>query len=318
MEKDNTLAIDALEKAITVPGVKVDRDEFLVKLFKKTDEEKREKILREGPVKAGCTREELKRLAKKVVNERSLASSGASFAAGLPGGLAMAGTIPADTMQFFGITLRLAQEIAYLYGAEDLWEDGSVDTEKVTNQLLLYCGVMFGVSGAGATLKLMSSALSKQALKKLPRKALTKTIYYPMIKKIVIAFGGKMNKEIFAKTVSKSIPIVGGVVSGGMTLASMKPMGMRLINEFDDVSFDYSADDYDNDLEEVMDIIEADSKVLNEFDDIEDAALPEQERVPVKEESLTSKIMEAKALLDDGLITDEEFAEIKKQIISNM
>ena len=60
----------------------------------------------------------------------------------------MAATIPADVMQFFGMALRLAQELSYLYGAHDLWQGGQVDDERVQNQLILYCGVMFGVSGA--------------------------------------------------------------------------------------------------------------------------------------------------------------------------
>ena len=34
-EKDSTLAVDVLAKAITVPGVKVNREEFLVNVFKK-------------------------------------------------------------------------------------------------------------------------------------------------------------------------------------------------------------------------------------------------------------------------------------------
>ena len=33
----------------------------------------------------------------------------------IPGGIAMAATIPADTLQFFGVALRLAQEISYIY-----------------------------------------------------------------------------------------------------------------------------------------------------------------------------------------------------------
>ena len=78
-----------------------------------------QKILNEGPIAAGCSKEEIKRLAKRLVNERTLTSTGLSFAAGLPGGIAMAGTIPADTIQFYGIALRLAQEISYLYGADD-------------------------------------------------------------------------------------------------------------------------------------------------------------------------------------------------------
>ena len=39
--------------------------------------------------------------------------------------------IPADVMQFFGMALRLAQELSYLYGGGDLWVDGQIDDEKV-------------------------------------------------------------------------------------------------------------------------------------------------------------------------------------------
>ncbi|MFG6119315.1 hypothetical protein [Thalassobacillus sp. B23F22_16] len=35
----------------------------------------------------------------------------------------MAGTIPADLTQFFGHSMILAQELAYLYGHENLWLD---------------------------------------------------------------------------------------------------------------------------------------------------------------------------------------------------
>ena len=115
----NTILVDTISKAIQLPGVKVNRNEFLVSIFKDADNDVREKILNEGPIAAGCSKEEIKRLAKRLVNERTLTSTGLSFAAGLPGGIAMAGTIPADTIQFYGIALRLAQEISYLYGADD-------------------------------------------------------------------------------------------------------------------------------------------------------------------------------------------------------
>ena len=64
-----------------------------------------------------------------------------------------------------------------------------LDNDKVTNQLILYCGVMLGASGAAQAVRVMSSALAKQILKKLPQKALTKTFYYPIIKSIAKAFG---------------------------------------------------------------------------------------------------------------------------------
>jgi hypothetical protein len=140
----------------------------------------------------------------------------------------MAASIPADTLQFFGMSLRLAQELSYLYGADDLWQGGEIDSERVCNQLILYFGVMFGVSGASSGVRLLSSQLAKQTLKKLPQKALTKTFWYPFVKQIGRFIGIKVTKESLAKGLSKAIPIVGGVISGGITFASMKPMGTRL------------------------------------------------------------------------------------------
>lgn len=313
-QKDNTIFVDTISKAIQLPGVKVNRNEFLVSVFKDADSDVREKILNEGPIAAGCSKEEIKRLAKRLVNERTLTSTGLSFAAGLPGGIALAGTIPADTIQFYGFALRLAQEISYLYGADDLWENGSVDTEKVINQLILYCGVMFGVSGASATLKLMAASISKQALKKLPQQALMKTVYYPIIKRIVTFFGAKMTKDIFAKGVSKAIPVVGGLVSGGLTLASMRPMGLRLVNSFDEASFDYTEEDFNNDFDEAMNIIDVDVTVEETTTeaDVDDAQAYQDNKTYI------DKIREAKSLLDDGLITEEEFSQIKSKIIDSI
>lgn len=64
--------------------------------------------------------------------------------------------------------------------------------------------------------------------KKVAAKALTKTWYYPVVKKIAAMLGQKMVKATFAKGVSKVVPILGGAISGGLTLATFKPMAHRL------------------------------------------------------------------------------------------
>ena len=46
----------------------------------------------------------------------------------------MAATIPADLLQFFGYSLRLAQEISYIYGFKDLMgENGELSEEAKNN-----------------------------------------------------------------------------------------------------------------------------------------------------------------------------------------
>lgn len=329
-EKSLTLT-NVISSAIQIPGIKKNREAFLREQFKNENSERIEEIVKKGPVEANCSRDHLRQMARALVTKRTMTSSGVSFVTGLPGGLAMAATIPADLLQFYAFALGMAQEIAYLYGEEDLWSGNKPDEEKVTNQLILYCGVMLGASGAAQAVRVMSSALAKQALKKLPQKALTKTFYYPIVKSVAKAFGARMTKSIFAKGVSKAVPVIGGVVSGGITFASMRPMGMRLINTLDKAHFEYDQDAFVADWQDIVTIYENDNKEeLYTDDEVEGTRALEQhdsyeEEHDILEEkdlhtivSPMEELQKAKQLLDSGVITEDEFSEIKAKLIAQM
>lgn len=302
LNTDNAI-VQVIELAVQLPGVKVNRDSFLMSVFQKKNQELKENILALGPVEAGIDRNELMKLARSLVVDRTMKSTAMSFAAGLPGGLAIAATIPADTIQYFGMALRLAQEIAYLYGEDDLWSEGNLKEEKVMNTLIIYCGVMFGAGGAAATLRVLASQLGKQALKKIPQMALTKTFYYPLVKSIVKFFGGRMTREIFGQAVAKAVPVLGGIVSGGITFVTLRPQGFRLVNILDEAKFSYSKEEMEADLMEIQ-------RTVN---------LQEQnENTTVRlntETSIADEIKKSKELLDQGVLTEEEFTEIKKKLI---
>jgi len=313
-EKSFDLA-NVIETAIQVPGVKVNRETFLRERFKNKSPEELNEIIELGPVDAKCSRKELRKMADRIVSERTLFSTGASFVAGLPGGLALAASIPADLIQFYAVTLRLAQEVAYLYGEQDLWSGEWLDSEKVTNQLILYCGVMLGASGASQMVRVVSSSLAKQALKKLPQQALMKTFYYPVIKSIAKALGARMTKEIFAKGVSKAIPVIGGVVSGGITFATMRPMGIRLVDALDEAHFSYSESEFESDWKDVV-LVCNDAEFTEEPSS--DAAPCEEKKTVGSSNGILDQIKQAKELLDAGVIGEEEFAAIKAKLISQM
>lgn len=318
VSQDNAL-VNVITTAIQIPGVKVNRELFLREQFQKESKETIEHIIEVGPVKAKIGRKKIKKLADRILKDRTAKSSAASFAAGIPGGLAMAATIPADMMQFYGISLRVAQEIAYLYGESDLWSEGSVDSDKVMNQLILYCGVMFGVNGAAHTIRIISSQMAKQALKKLPQQALTKTFYYPIIKSIAKALGLKMTKDVFAKGVSKAIPIIGGVISGGITLATMFPMGNRLIDALDEAHFDYTEEEFKEDWEVIQDVVEKEEDDIIEGEFVEKQVENKTtENTEDKTTEVLNKINQAKSMMDSGIITEEEFNQIKARLISQL
>lgn len=310
--KDTNSSLEVvLNNCLKVPGVKVNRREFLLSTFEdycKNKDINIYTIANVGPVKAGVSRTDIRKIATSIIEKRTIQSTGVSFVAGLPGGLAMAASIPADTLQFFAVALRLAQELAYIYGYDDMWQNGELDGEKVKNELTLFLGVMFGVSGASSALKVISANISKQMLKKLPQKALTKTIYYPIIKKIASIIGVKLTKQTFAKGVSKVVPVLGGVVSGGLTYFSMKPMGKRLRDTLDE-TLCYTEKDFKTDIDNLDKIIDID------FTDAECEEEQESEQNKVNNVNIADALLTLKNLLETGVLSQEEFEKAKKKLL---
>ena len=96
------------------------------------------------------------------------------------------------------------------------------------NSLMVFIGVIFGVQGASTTLNKVANSLALNVAKKLPQKALTKGVIYPIVKKVAAAIGVRMTKQIFADTIASAIPVIGSAVSGGLTYAMFKPRSMKL------------------------------------------------------------------------------------------
>lgn len=318
MKKNKEIPSISVEKiistAIQIPGVKVDREAFLREIFTSYSEINIDVILLNGPVKAGVSRDYLKKLAKSIVDKRTLASSGASFLASLPGGWAMVASVPADVLQFFGVALRLAQEIAYIYGESDFWQAGHVSEEKVTSQLILYCGVMLGAGGASAAVRAYTVTVAKNIALKSPKIILPNAIF-KIINVITKSIGIKITNKLLVKGASTIIPVIGGVISGGITFASMRPMGNRLIDTFDEAYFDYTQEDFEADWREINETILADQKIADASREKTPADTETKSTPATNYSDLIQKLRELKALLDEGIITEEEFAVLKADLI---
>ncbi|MCL2826736.1 MAG: EcsC family protein, partial [Eggerthellaceae bacterium] len=178
---DNPL-IKLLEKLMGLPGMRVNRTSLLCETYhlSKTDIESKD-------VSELISLEQMDSAAKKFITKNVTQSSMAAFGLGLPGGFAMALTIPADIMQGFGFSLRLAQQLAYLYGFEDLFADGGRMTAKTRNTLVAFLGIMFAASGSGTVLRAIAPNIGKFAAKQVMSKPLTKSVWFPMLKKSPIS-----------------------------------------------------------------------------------------------------------------------------------
>lgn len=329
VETTKEIALDAIiRNVIKLPGVKVDRQKFLTQMFANEVDDV-QKVINLGPIEAGVDEKTLKKISSKLILEQTSKSAFASFAMGMPGGFAMSVTIPGDIMQFYGMTLRVAQQLIYMYGAQDMWIDGNVDEEMIKNQFILYCGVMFGVAGATSAVRLLSAQVAKIAENRLQQKALTKTVWYPIIKKICNSVGVKITKTTLKNGVTKVVPIIGGVISGVMTFVSMKPMAERLQKVLEKANFDYTEEEYNKDIEiiatidgvEVVEEKQNNNEKQNDEEKEKSMLQKGKDKLSTffkkkdKKQNNLEQIKTLKQLLDMGAITQEEYDQKKKQIL---
>lgn len=230
-EKTQKFAVEFLKKVIRLRGVQIDRDDYLRQELRKlgTDDDTISLAQETTPVQAGLAPAQLDQLAAATIAFETRKSAMLSFAAGLPGGLAMLATIPSDVTQYYVHAFRIMQKLSYIYG----WKDflGGLDEidDETLGKMSLFLGVMMGVGGASASLTAFAKQIARPALQEqIAKQALTKTAWYGPMKQTLRLIGVKITKDSFAKGVTKIVPVAGGLLSGGMTFAALNTQSTRL------------------------------------------------------------------------------------------
>ena len=166
-----------------------------------------------SPIRAGVNESVLYEIARECINYEKKKVSALSFATGSGGFVG----IPADLAQYMAHVLRISQKLAYIYGYPEIRSiEGSMD-EKTQKIILLFIGVMYGVSGANKVIAEISKSLAGKVGKDILRAALTKTAWYPLLQRVCKQVGIKVTKDALSKIPAKSAPWIGGVVSAGFS-----------------------------------------------------------------------------------------------------
>ena len=205
---------EILAVATDFPGVKIEREEFLQSNFSsRFDNEMVTRIAQTSPIRAGVNESVLHEIARECIDYEQMKVSVLSFGTGCAG---LVG-IPADLAQYLAHVLRISQKLAYIYGYQEFFSvEGSMD-EKTQKIILLFIGVMYGVSGANKVIAEISKSLASKAGKDILRAALTKTAWYPLLQQVCKQVGIKVTKDALSKTTTKVIPVIGGVFSAGFS-----------------------------------------------------------------------------------------------------
>lgn len=229
-EEAEEFAKAIMQRAASLKVVKIDRGTFLRSEIKKRfPEVDADFVVETTPAEAGIAPEDLDRMAIDAIDLETKKCAGLSFLAGIPGGLAMVGTVPADLAQHFAHVMRIEQKLAYIYGWQTfLNEEDEVDDETIM-KLVVLMGVMMQVGGAASAVTTFAANTARAGIEKaIQKQALTKTLWYNPMKKTLRYLGINLTKQTFAKTASKVVPVIGGAISSGMTYMAYKPGAERL------------------------------------------------------------------------------------------
>lgn len=212
------------------PGLLIERESFLRGALGKTLSVDQLRCVIEDGDYSTVAVSDIDDVADRRISRTRLITSSASFLTGLPSSLpVLPATITADVVQSFAFYIRVAQELAYLYGETRDFTD--MEDDEVVTSLLIYLGAMFGIRMAGEVLILVSRNAGEILAKKFGTVAVTKAlggIPWQVAKVIARLIGIKLTKEVAAKGIAKVLPILGGVVSGALTFSVFGPMARRL------------------------------------------------------------------------------------------
>ena len=231
-----------LRTSLNFNHCRVDREEFLQEALKENcSAEVIGKTILTSPIESEIPRYVVADIARKISDDHLMKVTGLSFAAGLPGGLAMAGTIPADLIHFFVNAIKVAQKLAYLYGWKDFFETETDISEETLSKITLFTGVMFGAPNAEKALDTYKQTDNDDNTKDIKigfsnlevdfnfsQSTIREHGILQLVQYIAKWIGVRIVRQRFSSGAMRIVPIIGGIVSGGLSYLSFKDMTSRL------------------------------------------------------------------------------------------
>jgi hypothetical protein len=230
MDKEIQVWNKVLSAAMSMPGVKVNRMQYLRDQFAtyRIDNDKIETAIEQGTI-GNIPMEVLDKMAKSCIGYHTRMATSVSTALGMPGGVAMIGTIPGDIAQFYFHVFVVSQKVAYIYGYPDLCDEKGNFSDSAADMLTVFVGVMSGVAAANKVIQELSEQFGKMVMKRLPQYALTQGVIYPLVRQVAKWIGVSLTKQSFSRGIAKFVPIFGGLVSGLLTYFTFRHQSKKLM-----------------------------------------------------------------------------------------
>ena len=209
----------------------MNRDEFLRKTFGNAPSYVVERIVELGPASI-LTPEAIDRAADSIIKAHTLTATALSAAAGIPGGIGLIATIPADLANYYYHIVSVGQKLGYLYGWPDMLDAKEELTPDGQMALTAFIAVMNKVALAQELVKAMAREaavrVSSETAAKVAGKLLSKQIVGQMAEAVARRLGHRITASSGGKAITRAIPLVSGVICGSVTYVGFRRQAFRL------------------------------------------------------------------------------------------
>lgn len=221
---------------LRIPGAKINRNDFLRESFANwyghdTDEPARIIV---SPLEI-IPIAEIERQARKVIRGHTTKVTTLSTLTGLPGGLAMLASIPADLVNYYYHVVTVGQKLAYLYGYPDLLDAEGGITDDGMLVLTVFIGAMNSVEEANAVVTeltaevmMVSTQFADKTATKVARNILSKQVIGQSVEVIAKRLGLEISARTGGRALAKAVPLLSGAISGALTFQSYSKQTRRL------------------------------------------------------------------------------------------
>lgn len=224
---------ELVAQAVRLPGTAVNRTSYLTEALGRRHAHQLRDAIDTTPAQAGLTPRDIDRIAKRSIGRDARRTTALSIAAGIPGGMAAAATIPADLAQFYGYLIRCIQKLTYLYGWRDLIRINGGQADAASGSaLVIMLGVMAGDKQADAVLARLARLRSGGANDAALRMALEAKALSREVAQISDTLTKRLAQRLGGQVVGKAMPLIGAVISGTISNADFYAMARRLQKQF--------------------------------------------------------------------------------------
>lgn len=172
--------------------------------------------------------------AKNLIQSRRVKVALTGAGSGVIGGPLAYATLLADIEEYLRNVYNLSLELCYIYGVvpspfiENIEEDETMSLALIQKDILLVLAMAFGTSTASTLVKEVFKQFAKKEAKEIMRKKISEKIIMKIAKEVAKIIGVKLTKKTVSKTVLRWVPVIGGVVSGGINYYSFREIAENL------------------------------------------------------------------------------------------